>query len=48
MEKDTLSLAIFGKNHAVFLANLAKMYTLLNKIAENWRIAPKVLRIVIE
>ncbi len=47
-KKTPFLLQFFGKNHAVFLANFAKMYPFLNKIVENWRIAPKILRIVVE
>ena len=37
------------KKHAVFLANFAEMYPFFfNKIAENWHLAPKILRIVVK
>ena len=47
-KKTPFLLQFFGKKHAVSLGNLAKMYPLLNKIAGNWRIVPKILRIVVE
>ncbi len=46
-KKTPFLLQFFGKKHAVFLANFAEMYPFLNKIAENWRVAPKILRIVV-
>ncbi len=58
LRNSTLSVAIFwkktpfllqfsGKKHAVCLANFAEMYPFLNKIAEHWHVAPKIVRIVL-
>ncbi len=38
---------IFGKKHAVFLAIFAEMYPFLKKIAQNWRVEPKIVTIVV-